>query len=113
MSTFHPIRLSAAATVLVGLTMARAAADETGFAYTHDTARVAGKLCMTEHYHYGSGSGATKAAAQKDAISSWASFTDFEYGSDWARFGKAMAKGASCSQSGSEYSCQVQARPCK
>jgi len=88
-------------------------ADQTGFASMHTQARVGGKMCMTDHYHYGSGTGATKAAAQRDAIGSWQSFTDFEYGSDWARFGKAVGKRMSCSQSGGGYSCQVEARPCR
>jgi hypothetical protein len=97
----------------LGAGMAPALADETGFAYAHDLSRVGGKLCMTDHYHYGNGTGSTKAAAQRDAISSWASFTDFEYGSDWARFGKAIGKRISCSGSAGSYSCQVEARPCR
>lgn len=90
-----------------------ASADQTGFASMHNQARVGGKMCMTDHYHYGSGDGATKAAAQRAAIGSWQSFTDFEYGSDWARFSKAVGKRVSCSQSGSGYSCQVEGRPCR
>jgi hypothetical protein len=89
------------------------AQSETGFASMHTQARVKGKLCMTEHYHYGSGSGSTKALAQRDAIGSWQSFTDFEYGSVWARFNNAEAKKVSCSQSGGSFSCQVEARPCR
>lgn len=88
-------------------------ADDTGFAYIHDLRREGGKTCFTDHYHYGTGSGSTKAAAQKAAIGSWASFTDFEYGSDWARFTRAASKGVSCSQGGGSYNCQIQARPCK
>ena len=52
----------------------------------HDLRKEGGRTCFTDHYHYGNGSGATKASAQRDAIGSWQSFTDFEYGSDWARF---------------------------
>lgn len=92
---------------------AAAMADETGLASIHDLARQNGKLCMVDHYHYGNGSGSTKAAAQKEAISSWASFTDFEYGSDWARFSKAGSKSISCKQSAAGFDCQVEARPCK
>lgn len=101
------------AALMVSAGVAPAAADRTGFDAMHSQARVGNKVCMTEHYHYGSGSGSTKAAAQKDAIGSWQSFTDFEYGSDWARFSKAVAKRVSCSESGSGYSCQVEARPCR
>jgi hypothetical protein len=106
-------RLSVAA-VLFGVGLAPASAQtETGFASMHNQARVAGKLCMTDHWHYGSGNGKTKALAQRDAIGSWQSFTDFEYGSAWARFNNAVAKKVSCSQSGGSYSCQVEARPCR
>jgi hypothetical protein len=90
-----------------------AQADQTGFASMHNQARVGGKMCMTDHWHYGNGSGSSKAAAQREAISSWQSFTDFEYGSDWARFSKAVGKRISCSQSGGGFSCQVEARPCR
>ena len=112
MTTGGSFRLALAALAL-GAGVLPAMADDTGFASMHDLARVGGKLCMTEHYHYGNGNGSTKAAAQRDAIASWASFTDFEYGSDWARFGKAAGKSMSCSQSGGGFSCQVEARPCK
>lgn len=90
-----------------------AMADDTGFAYMHDLRKEGGRTCFTDHYHYGSGAGASKAAAQKDAIGSWVSFTDFEYGSDWARFSKAVGKRISCSSSSSGYDCQVEARPCR
>jgi predicted Fe-S protein YdhL (DUF1289 family) len=107
------LRVSLAAVLLgAGLTPALAQ-TETGFASMHNQARVGGKLCMTDHWHYGNGNGRTKAEAQRDAIGSWQSFTDFEYGSVWARFSNAAAKRVSCSQSGSGYSCQVEARPCR
>jgi len=93
--------------------MGPAWADQTGFSDMHTQARVGGKMCMIDHWHYGNGTGSTKAAAQRDAIGSWQSFTDFEYGSDWARFNKAVAKKISCSQSGGGFSCQVEARPCR
>jgi hypothetical protein len=104
---------AAAAVVATSTIVAPAAADDTGFAYIHDLRKEGGRTCFTDHYHYGSGSGATKAAAQKDAIGSWVSFTDFEYGSDWARFAKAASKSVSCSGSGGSFSCQIEARPCK
>jgi hypothetical protein len=111
-----PFRLSASA-VVVTFTLCAAAlpafADDTGFAYAHDLRKEGGRTCMSYHYHYGNGNGSTKAAAQKDAIASWAGFTDFEYGSNWARYSRAASKRMSCSQSGGGFSCQVEARPCK
>jgi len=112
MTTGGSFRLALVA-VLSCAGAAAAMADETGLASIHDLARQNGKLCMVDHYHYGNGEGSNKAAAQKEAISSWASFTDFEYGSDWARFSKAASKRVSCKQSAAGFSCQVEARPCK
>jgi hypothetical protein len=101
------------AVIACGVGAVPALANETGFASMHNQARVGGKLCMTDHYHYGNGTGRTKALAQRAAIGSWQSFTDFEYGSSWARFNRAAGKRVSCSQSGAGFSCEVEARPCR
>jgi hypothetical protein len=93
---------------MFGAAVAPAFADDSGLAYSHD---MRGR-CFADHFHYGSGSGATKAAAMRDAIGSWQGFTDFEYGSDWARWGRAASKGASCTGSKGSFDCQVSARPC-
>lgn len=113
MTIAFPFRVSLAAIVLGAGFAPALAQSETGFASMHNQARVGGKLCMTDHWHYGNGSGKTKALAQREAIGSWQSFTDFEYGSAWARFSNAAAKRISCSQSGGGFSCQVEARPCR
>lgn len=102
-----------AAALVIAAVPAPALADDTGFASMHDLRREGGRTCFTDHYHYGNGTGATKAAAQKAAISSWASFTDFEYGSDWARFSRAASKGMKCSGPSGSVSCQLEARPCR
>lgn len=69
---------------------------------------------MDGHFHNGSSAGEpSKAAALSTAIGSWASFTAFEYGTDWASFKKAANKEVTCKQSGSSWSCDVNARPCK
>lgn len=112
MSAKGIVKALAAGAVLCAIS-APVMADDTGFAYMHDLRKEGGRTCFSDHYHYGSGAGATKAAAQKDAIGSWASFTDFEYGSDWARFSRAASKSVSCSGSGGNVSCQIEARPCK
>lgn len=102
-----------AAALVMSAVPGPALADDTGFAYMHDMRREGGRTCFTDHYHYGNGNGPTKAAAQKAAISSWASFTAFEYGSDWARFSRAASKAMSCSGSAGNVSCQLEARPCR
>jgi hypothetical protein len=103
----------AASIVLAGAAIMPAVADDTGFASMHDLRREGGRLCMIDHFHFGSGSGGSKAAAQREAIISWSSFTDFEYGSDWARWSRAASKGITCTKGGGGIDCQVQARPCK
>lgn len=111
-----PFRLSVcavAATFIGCLAAIQAQADDTGFASMHDLRREGGRMCMSDHYHYGNGNGSTKAAATRDAIGSWAGFTDFEYGSDWARYSRAAGKRVSCSQSGGGWACQIEARPCR
>ncbi len=91
------------------------AATETGLATAlHAVRREGGRLCMTDHWHYGSSNGkATKAAAQRAAIASWQDFTDLEYGSVWARFSRAASKKMGCSRASAGWSCDVEARPCK
>lgn len=105
-----------AAMVLIVLASAAgrtAVADQTGFAEMHAQARVGNKICMTDHSHQGGSSGkATRKAAEVEAIRNWSSFTDFEYGSDWARFSLAVGKTMSCEQNGS-WACFVDARPCR
>lgn len=91
-----------------------AMADETGFASSHDWRRERGMNCFVDHYHYGSSTlQPTRAKAERDAIKSWASFTDFEYGSDWARYSKAGSKKMSCKSGGGGWECNVEARPCR
>jgi len=111
MSATRTLRLAAA--VALCAMAAPTMADDTGFAYMHDLRKEGGRTCFTDHFHYGNGTGPNKAAAQKTAIGSWASFTDFEYGSDWARFSRAAGKSISCSGPAGSVSCQIEARPCK
>jgi len=96
-------------------TAAPAIADDTGLATAlHDVRKEGGKLCMVDHYHSGSSSGAKeKKAALAEAIKSWAEFTAWEYGTDWAKWTKAASKGMTCSQESSGWGCSIEARPCK
>jgi len=75
-------------------------ADQTGLASIHVLRREGGRLCMADHIHYGSsGAQRSQGAAQGAAIRSWAEFTDLEYGSDWARYGRAASQRMKCSRS--------------
>lgn len=90
-------------------------AQETGLADTLHAQRVeGGRVCLSDHFHYGSSSNQpTRKQAEAEAISSWASFTDFEYGRSWADFRIAASRGMNCQQTGSGWSCNLEARPCK
>ena len=72
------------------------------------------KLCMTDHFHYGSSSGhRDKKIARAEAISSWAGFTAFEYGDAWANFRLARSKGVTCRKEESGWGCNVEGVPCR
>lgn len=90
-----------------------AVADDTGFAYTHNLRKEGGRLCMSDHYHQGSGAGRTKEGARAAAIRSWADFTNFEYGSAWARFSVARSATTRYSKAEKGWSADVDARPCR
>lgn len=108
------IRALAVFTAAVSMSAATLAlADETGLAASHSWRKEGGKVCFSDHWHYGSGSGPTRKAAERDAASAWAGFTAFEYGSTWARYSRAAGKKMSCSQSSGGWNCSVEARPCR
>jgi hypothetical protein len=89
-----------------------AVAQESGLAGMHTWVRVGRKTCMLDHFHDGSGSGATRSQAERAAIRAWTDFTAWEYGSHWGRYGLAVSKSMSCSGGGG-WSCSVSARPCR
>lgn len=105
--------LGAVIATVVAALAGSAVADDTGFASMHDWRRERGRTCFLDHYHYGNGSGKTKKAAEIDAIKSWSSFTDLEYGSDWARFSRAASKAIKCQPASSGWECSIEARPCR
>ena len=91
-----------------------ASASETGMASIHSWRKVGKKTCLVDHQHAGAGSGNSVKAAQAQAINSWASFTDLEYGSSWANFGNAVEKVMKCGPSGGgSYQCDLLATPCR
>jgi hypothetical protein len=89
-------------------------ADETGLAGIHDQAAAKGRrVCMTDHFHDGSGQGRTRKEAEAKAVQAWIDFTAFEYGGTWGSFQLAEARTMNCSEAGSNWSCMASARPCK
>ena len=97
----------------VAFGIAAAQSQETGIAEIHAWAKVGSKTCMLDHFHDGSGSGRTRAQAERAAIRAWAEFTAWEYGSPWGRYAIAAGKKASCSPASGGWTCAVQARPCR
>jgi hypothetical protein len=89
------------------------AAHETGLASIHDWRREGGRICMSDHYHDGSGNGRTRHHAQLAAMHAWSDFTVFEYGSAWGHFGLAAGRKVRCTGGGQSWYCAVVARPCK
>lgn len=96
-------------------TAAPVMAHETGLAQAlHSVRREGGKICLADHFHYGSSYGLpSKKAAEVAAINDWAGFTAFEYGTSWGHFRKAASKKVNCTQSASGWGCSLEARPCK
>jgi len=106
-----------AATALAALSISAGApvqADDTGMASMHEQRRVGGRRCFTDHSHYGSSSGErSRARALSAAIVSWREFTAFEYGTDWAHFGRAIGKSINCTGAGADWGCSIDATPCR
>jgi hypothetical protein len=107
------MRTAAAALVLALAQAGVANADETGIAGIHSWIKVGRKTCLADHFHDGSGTGASRRQAQAAAIGAWTDFTAWEYGTSWGRYSLAVGKSMSCSQSGGSWSCSTQARPCR
>ena len=89
------------------------AARAQGLEGLHDQRREGGRVCMADHFHDGSGSGATKRQAEAAAIRAWAEFTAWEYGGNWGSFNLAASKSVNCSGGGGSINCSVSARPCR
>ena len=98
--------------LVLSLATAPALAQE-GLANLHSWVRIGNRICFTDHFHNGSGTGATQKQAMASAIQDWAGFTGWEYGAHWAVWALAETKRASCVPSGGAWSCQIEARPCK
>ncbi len=102
-----------AAAVSAAFMSAPALADETGLAGMHAWQKIGSKTCMVDHEHDGSGNGATQQLAMAAAVKAWESFTDLEYGSDWASFANSVGKRVSCGRYLTDISCQISSRACR
>ncbi len=102
-----------AVSMLFALPAATSIADDTGFAASHDLRKEAGKTCMSEHAHSGTGEGKTKNAARQAALKEWYAYTAGEYGSDWALWGKSASQKTSYVKAAAGWSATVESRPCK
>lgn len=103
----------ATATVILAASLSSASADETGMASIHEWRVERGKVCMSDHFHTGNGSGRTKKLARVAAIKAWQEFTAWEYGTTWASFRRAGSKSISYSRSMDGWDATVEARACK
>jgi hypothetical protein len=101
------------ATLAFGLSTL-AAAEESGLAGLHEQKREGNRICMSEHFHHGASTGKpTQKEAEAAAIRDWSGFTGFEYGDAWSDYAIAASKTMQCARSGNDWSCDVDARPCK
>lgn len=120
-SIFFGVRIAAAFACIAGFASVSDAAPRkgampavTGLAAMHDMRREGGRLCFSDHFHYGSSNGEkSMKAAQAAAIRSWADFVIFEYDPSWANFGKSGSKEIKCAPGGGGWSCDVSSRPCR
>ena len=108
------VKAGAAAAVLFLAMASGASANETGVAQAlHQLRKYGGRTCLVDHFHDGSGSGATRGQAQAAAIGAWSGFTAWEYGTSWARYGLAVRRTMSCSKDMGGWSCQTSAIACR
>ncbi len=116
------MRILAVGTAALGIALLAGAAvaqqslraQETGIAEIHSWVKVGRRTCMADHFHDGSGTGPTRAMAERAAVRSWAEFTAWEYGTPWGRYSIAASRKATCSRGESTtWRCAVEARPCR
>jgi hypothetical protein len=90
------------------------AASDGALVGLHELRREGNKTCMSGHFHSGSSAGvANRGRAEVEAQRSWSDFTALEYGAHWGSPALASNKSMKCSQGGSGWSCEFEARPCK
>lgn len=91
-----------------------AKADETGLAGIHAWQKEPSRrICMSDHFHDGVGTGKTRKQAEAAAKGSWSSFTILEYGTDWGQYALSASQKTECVATGNGFSCATTARACK
>jgi hypothetical protein len=109
----RPRCMAALAGLLIVSASPTLAQQDGGLVGLHQLGRSGNKICMVDHFHSGSSAGKdTRKQAEIAAISDWAGFTGWEYGSHWGHWALAESKSMSCQQAGG-WSCTVEARPCR
>lgn len=84
-----------------------------GLAAMHDMRIERGRLCFSDHWHYGESKGkSSKRSAMRSAIASWQDFTDLEYGPRWSNYRHALGRKVKCEISSGSWGCAIEARPC-
>jgi hypothetical protein len=111
----HHLALCVVATIFsLFIAVPTSSADETGMAGIHSWRKVGKKTCLVDHFHDGSGSGTTQKLAELAAVRSWVSFTDLEYGSDWADFRQANSRSMKCNREDvARWTCRAEAVACR
>lgn len=104
--------------VLLGLLSGISASTvQAGVDKLHKQSVERGLVCMSKHYHFvASGAWPSKAQAMATAKRRWERFTGLEYGRAWGSLKIAgsvtWSCGASKSHRGTQWSCDLKARPC-
>ncbi|MGQ0456865.1 MAG: hypothetical protein ACT4OU_07370 [Hyphomicrobium sp.] len=107
------LALAGLVAAVIVMPVAAHAQSSGGMDSMHDQRREGGRVCMIDHFHYGSGSGKSKQAALADAIGSWQSFTDFEYGGRWASWKRSASKEIKYGSNPQGITADISSRPCR
>jgi hypothetical protein len=108
------LHLGCAFALCLGTAVPSVAAPKlTGVDKIHDQRRVGGKICFIDHAHRGEANMPSKRGAQAAAQRAWEVFTRDEYGTAWGRYSLAINKRMECKASGSRWTCETTAIPCR
>lgn len=73
-----------------------------------------GTVCFASHFHYGTSREQIDPEVGKQlALVTWSEFVSFEYGTMYADYALAQSKSAHCEHKAGQWTCTIQARPCR